>query len=70
MPAAKKPTRPADPSPDNSGDGAGDAASVPGKRRPLIVNVPIDGVWYGPAWGNADKYPADAVDGRDELFEE
>lgn len=42
------------------------------QRRPLTRNVFIDGVGYGPDWGNAGDYPEDWTGGKDRphLFEE
>lgn len=62
MPAKKSATPGAD---TPSGGGS---PTPRGSRRPLVVNVSIGGVWYGPAWGNADAYPDDGHDGRPELF--
>ncbi len=52
-----------------SGDDATEVAAPAAARRPLVRNVNIGGVWYGPAWGNADQYPDTGHDGRPELFE-
>lgn len=45
------------------------AGEAPSPRRPLARNVNIGGVWYGPAWGNADQYPDDWAGLRERLFE-
>lgn len=71
MAAAKKsPTKKATKS-SAVADATDEEGAVPAQpRRPLARNVNIDGVWYGPAWGNADQYPPDGIDGRDQLFED
>lgn len=38
-------------------------------RRPLAVNVKIDGEWYGPAYDNAEDYP-DSPDLEDPHFDQ
>lgn len=70
MAAAKKsPTKKAAKA-STDADATGDEGAAPAQpRRPLVRNVSINGVWYGPAWGNAADYPDDGHDGRDELFE-
>lgn len=76
MAAAKKASKAAkasEPSVDESSrvesgtDDQGSATSA-GTRPPLAVNINIDGVWYGPAHGNADQYPDHGHDGRPQLF--
>lgn len=46
-------------------------ATPKAKAKPALVrNINLDGVWYGPYYGNADQYPDDHAHIRPSLFED
>lgn len=48
-----------------------DTKAKPSRKATLTRNAFIDGAWYGPAWGNAEGYPADVTpDTHAHLFAE